>query len=110
MVSTFINTGAFLTIGIFLCAVLVCAGVKSIRLVQDVVSPGGQTLKMGGYAVVVNEKVNKVEFLQNSKVVATREFKCTKQQKKTKETQGQLEQVPGRRRGIAHGRKTWRAD
>jgi hypothetical protein len=81
MLSRFVKTGIFLTIGIFFFASPTLAGTKGIRLVLEVVLPGGQTLKAGEYAVVVNEKFHKVESLLNSKVVATHECKRTKQQK-----------------------------
>jgi hypothetical protein len=90
-----LKTGFFLTAGLFLFAGLALAGTRNIQLKQDVVLPGGQTLKAGQYAVVVNEKAHKVEFLQRSKVVATHECKCTKQPKKNKETQLRLRSGPG---------------
>jgi hypothetical protein len=95
MMPRLVKTGLFLTVGIFLFASLALAGTKSLRLVQDVVLPRGQTLKAGEYAVLVNEKVHKVEFLQSSKVVATHDCKRTEQQKKNRETQVRLQQGPG---------------
>jgi hypothetical protein len=62
------------------------AASRTIRVTQDVVLPGGQALKAGTYEVVVNEKLDQVEFLQNSKVVATHACKCIPQEKKNRET------------------------
>ena len=62
------------------------AATRTIRVGQDVVLPGGQTLKAGTYEVVVNEKLDQIQFLQNSKVVATHACKCIPQEKRNKET------------------------
>jgi hypothetical protein len=71
------------------------AAARSIHLSQDVVLPGGQTLKAGVYDVVVNEKLDQVQFLKNSKVVATHACKCVPQEKKNKETEMRMQQGPG---------------
>jgi len=82
-----LKAGFWVAVGIFLFAGLALAGTKNIRVAQDMVLPGGQTLKAGTYEVVVNEKLDQVQFLQNSKVVATHACKCIVQEKKNRETQ-----------------------
>ena len=71
------------------------AAAKTIHITQDVALPGGQTLKAGVYEVVVNEKLDQVQFLQDSKVVVTHACKCITQEKKNKYTELQLDQGPG---------------
>ena len=68
---------------------------RTIRVSQDFVLPGGQTLKAGTYNVVVDEKLDQVQFLQDSKVVVTHACKCIPQEKKNRETELQLQQGPG---------------
>jgi hypothetical protein len=87
MLRSTLKTGCFLALGLFLFAGLALAGTRDIQLKQDVVLPGGQTLKAGTYEVVVNEKLDQVQFLQHSKVVVTHACKCIPQERKNKETQ-----------------------
>ena len=95
MVRRTLKSGLFVVVGIFLFAGLALAGTKQIQLSQDVVLPGGQTLKAGTYAVVVNEKLDQVQFLKNSKVVATHACKCIPEEKKNRHTQVLTDQGPG---------------
>lgn len=90
-----LKAGLLVAVGMFLFAGLALAGTREIQLGQDVVLPGGQTLKAGTYAVVVNEKLDQVQFLKGSKVVATHACKCIPQEKKNAETQVLTEQGPG---------------
>ncbi len=71
------------------------AASRTIRVTQDVLLPGGQTLRAGTYEVVVNEKLDQVQFLKNSKVVVTHACKCIPEEKKNKDTELQLQQGPG---------------
>lgn len=90
-----LKMGFWVAAGMFLFAGLALAGVKQIHLAQDVVLPGGQTLKAGTYGVVVNEKLDQVQFLKGSEVVATHACKCIPQEKKNTETQVLTEQTQG---------------
>ena len=94
MLSRMLKTGAIFVTGAFLFASIALGASKTIKITQDVVLPGGQTLKAGEYSVVVNEKLDKVEFIQNSKVVASSNCKCTIG-KKNPDTQVQLQQSSG---------------
>jgi len=95
MLSRMLKTGAIFVTGAFLFASIALGASKTIKITQDVVLPGGQTLKAGEYSVVVNEKLDKVEFIQNSKVVASSSCKCTIGKKKNPDTQIQLQQSSG---------------
>jgi len=66
-------------VGVLFSANLALAKTKTINLSKDVVLPDGQTLKAGTYAVVVDEKLDQVQFLQHSKVVAKHRCKCVPQ-------------------------------
>lgn len=92
MLQRTLKMGFWVAAGIFLFAGLALAGTKEIQLAQDVVLPGGQALKAGTYTVVVNEKLDQVQFLKGSKVVATHACKCIPQEKKNPETQVLTEQ------------------
>lgn len=85
MLARTVRVMVLLGLGVFFFASLALAGEKTIKLNQDVVLPGGQTLQAGEYAVVVNEKLDEVQFVQNSKVVATHACKCIMQEKKNPE-------------------------
>lgn len=95
MVRSTLRTGFLVAVGMFLFAGLALAGTRKVQLAQDVVLPGGQTLKAGTYAVVVNEKLDQVQFLQHSKVVATHACKCIPQEKKNRQTQVLTDRGPG---------------
>lgn len=90
-----LKSGFWVAVGIFLFAGLALAGTGKVQLPQDVVLPGGQTLKAGTYEVVVNEKLDQVQFLQHSKVVATHACKCIPQEKKNRQTQIFTDRGPG---------------
>ena len=68
-------------VAMFLFASLALARTNTIKLAKDVVLPDGQTLKAGQYSVVVDEKVDQVQFLQNDKVVIKHACKCIQQSK-----------------------------
>ncbi len=71
-----------LGVAIFFFASLALARTNTIKLDKDVVLPDGQTLKAGNYTVVVDEKLDQVQFLQNDKVVVKHACKCILQEKK----------------------------
>jgi len=71
-----------LGVGILAFASLAVAKGKTINLRNDVLLPDGQTLKAGEYEVVVDEKVDQVQFLQHSVVVVKHRCKCVLQEKK----------------------------
>lgn len=95
MVHRVIRTGILLWVGTLFFATMALAGPKSIHVVDNVVLPGGQKLQAGEYVVVLNQKMDQVQFLKNSRVIATSPCKCVHQQNKNKETQTLLEQGPG---------------
>jgi hypothetical protein len=70
-----------LGIGVLFFANLALAKSKTINLGKDVVLPDGQTLKAGQYAVVVDEKLDQVQFIQHGTVVVKHACKCVKQEK-----------------------------
>jgi HAMP domain-containing protein len=94
MLSRTLRTAVMLGAGLLVFASFALAASKTITLSQDVLLPGGQTLKAGTYTVVVNQKIDQVEFLQNSKVVATHACKCIEGQKND-QTETVTEQGPG---------------
>ena len=69
-------------VGVLFFANLALAKANTINLTKDVVLPDGQTLKAGIYAVVVDEKLDQVQFLQHSKVVVKHACKCVPQETK----------------------------
>ena len=71
------------------------AASRTIHVTQNVVLPGGQSLKAGAYEVVVNEKLDQVQFLKDSKVVVTHACKCVREEKKNTNTELQMQQGPG---------------
>ena len=95
MLPRIVKTGLLLGVVTLFFTALSFAATRTIRVAQDVVLPGGQTLKAGTYEVVVNEKLDQVQFLQDSKVVATHACKCIPQEKKNKETQLLMDQGSG---------------
>lgn len=86
MLAKTVKYALLLGIGVLFFANLALAGQKTIKLTKDVVLPGGQTLKAGEYAVVVDEKVDQVQFIQGTKVVVTHACKCIQQEKKNGES------------------------
>ena len=70
-----------LGMGVLFFASLALAKTKTINLAKDVVLPDGQTLKAGQYAVVVDEKVDQVQFMQHGTVVVKHRCKCVPQEK-----------------------------
>jgi HAMP domain-containing protein len=95
MLPKIIKTGLLLAVVTLFFTTLSFAATRTIRVAQDVVLPGGQTLQAGTYDVVVNEKLDQVQFLKNSKVVVTHTCKCIPQEKKNKETQLLMDQGSG---------------
>lgn len=89
------KTGLLLGLATLFFTTLAFPATKTIRVNHDVLLPGGQTLKAGTYQVVVNEKLDQVQFLQNSQVVVTHACKCIPREKKNKETQLLTEEGPG---------------
>lgn len=73
-----------LGVAMFFFASLALARTNTIKLDKDVVLPDGQTLKAGQYTVVVDEKVDQVQFLQGDTVVVKHACKCIPQDKKHK--------------------------
>lgn len=71
-----------LGVAIFFFASLALAKANTIKLDKDVVLPDGQTLKAGQYTVVVDEKLDQVQFIQNDTVVVKHACKCVPQEKK----------------------------
>ncbi len=71
-----------LGVGVFFFASLALAKTNTINVGHDVVLPDGQTLKAGTYNVVVDEKLDQVQFIQRSVVVVTHRCKCIVQEKK----------------------------
>jgi hypothetical protein len=95
MLPKILKMGLLLGVVILFFTSFSLAAARSIHVTQDVLLPGGQTLKAGTYEVVVNEKLDQVQFLRNSKVVLTHACKCTPQEKKNKETELLIEQGAG---------------
>lgn len=77
-----VRVALLLGVGMFLFSSLALAGAKTIKLDKDTMLPDGQTLKAGQYSVVVDEKVDQVEFIQNGVVVIKHQCKCIPQEKK----------------------------
>lgn len=70
-----------LGMGVLFFASLALAKTRTINLSKDVVLPDGQTLKAGQYAVVVDEKLDQVQFIQHGTVVVKHRCVCVKQEK-----------------------------
>lgn len=94
MLPKIIKSGLLLGVVTLVFASISFAAARTIQVRQDVILPGGQTLKAGTYEVVVNEKLDQVQFLMNSKVIATHACKCIPQKKKNRETQLIMNQGP----------------
>lgn len=82
MVARTVRIALLLGVGIFLFSSLALAGEKSINLSKDTMLPDGQTLKAGTYTVVVDEKLDQVQFIRNGVVVVKHQCKCIPQEKK----------------------------
>ncbi|TAM82618.1 MAG: hypothetical protein EPN47_08150 [Acidobacteria bacterium] len=95
MLPRIVRTGLLLAFAIVFFTAPSFSAMRTIRINQDVLLPGGQTLKAGTYEVVVNEKLDQVQFLKNSKVVVTHACKCIPREKKNKETRLLTQQGPG---------------
>lgn len=92
-----VRVAMLLGVAMFFFASLALARTNTIKLDKDVVLPDGQTLKAGQYAVVVDEKADQVQFLQNDKVVVKHACKCILQEKKHQtDTILFEEKVPGK--------------
>jgi hypothetical protein len=95
MLPRIMKIGFLMWLGAFLLASPAFAKTNTLRLTQDVVLTGGQTLKAGNYTVMVNEKMDQIQFFQNSKLMAKHACTCTHVQKKNSDTQVVIEQGPG---------------
>jgi hypothetical protein len=62
--------------GTSLIALIIFTSAFTAYMFTTDLCPSGQTLKVGQYTVVVNEKLDKVEFTQNSRAV-TSYCRCT---------------------------------
>ena len=82
MLAKTVRVALLLGVGMFLFSSLALAGVKTIKLSKDAILPDGQTLKAGVYTVVVDEKLDQVQFIQNGVVVVKHQCKCIPQEKK----------------------------
>lgn len=82
MLGKMVKIAVLLGVGLFVFASLAVAKGKTITLRSDVVLPDGQTLKAGHYEVVVDQKVDQVQFIQHSQVVIKHACKCITQEKK----------------------------
>lgn len=82
MLSKTVRVALWLGVGMFLFSSLALAGTKTIRLSKDAILPDGQTLKAGEYSVVVDQKLDQVQFIQNGVVVVKHQCKCIEQEKK----------------------------
>ena len=71
-----------LGVGVFFMTSLALAKTNTINLNRDFVLPDGQTLKAGVYVVVVDEKLDQIQFIQHGAVVVTHRCKCIQQEKK----------------------------
>jgi len=83
-------------------ALLVFAGMamaanRSINLSKDVVLPDGQSLKAGQYQIVVDEKVDQVQFLQRSQVVLKHRCKCVVPEKPNSSDGVVTQEEPGKK-------------
>lgn len=85
-----------LGVGILAFASLAVAKGKTINLRNDVLLPDGQTLKAGEYEVVVDEKVDQVQFLQHSVVVVKHRCKCVPQAQANKADSVLTVEQPGK--------------
>jgi len=70
-----------LTAGLLVFVSLAAAKNRTLTLSRDVVLPDGQTLTAGQYQIVVDEKLDQVEFLHKSQVVLKHRCKCIVPQK-----------------------------
>ncbi|HEV2349693.1 MAG TPA: hypothetical protein VG028_07605 [Terriglobia bacterium] len=82
MLAKTVRVALLLGVGMFLFSSLALAGAKTIKLDRDTILPDGQTLKAGQYSVVVDQKLDQVEFIQNGDVVVKHACKCIPQEKK----------------------------
>jgi len=82
MLAKTVRVALLLGVGLFLFSSLALAGTKTIKLDKDTVLPDGQTLKAGEYSVVVDQKLDEVQFIQNKVVVVKHACKCIEQPKK----------------------------
>jgi hypothetical protein len=82
MLSKTVRFALLLSVGMFLFSSLALAGAKTINLTRDAILPDGQTLKAGVYTVVVDQKLDQVQFIQRGVVVVKHQCKCIDQQKK----------------------------
>ncbi|HLY62645.1 MAG TPA: hypothetical protein VKV95_18025 [Terriglobia bacterium] len=82
MLSRTVRVALLLGFGMFLFSSLALAGAKTINLNKDAILPDGQTLKAGVYTVVVDQKLDQVQFIQNGTVVVKHHCKCIPQEKK----------------------------
>jgi len=72
----------FLGVGVFFLTSLALAKTNTINLNRNFVLPDGQTLKAGTYVVVVDEKLDQIQFIQHGAVVVTHRCKCILEKKK----------------------------
>ena len=74
-----------LGVGVFFLTSLALAKTNTINLNRNFALPDGQTLKAGVYVVVVDEKLDQIQFIQHGVVVVTHRCKCIQQGKKNEE-------------------------
>ena len=71
-----------LGVGVFFLTSLALAKTNTINLNRNFALPDGQTLKAGVYVVVVDEKLDQIQFIQHGVGVVTHRCKCIQQGKK----------------------------
>jgi len=76
MLAKTVKIACLLGAGLLMFFSLAAAKNKTISLAKDVVLPDGQTLKAGQYQVVVDEKIDQVQFIQHGTVVVKHRCKC----------------------------------
>ena len=76
MLAKTLKIACLLGAGLLIFVSLAAAKNKTINLGKDVVLPDGQTLKAGQYQVVVDQKVDQVQFIQHGTVVLKHRCKC----------------------------------